>query len=229
VEDVVKRLGVRDITFYDDQFMQSSTRVQKICDTLLRKKLDVTWATYGMPDKADEELLRKMKEAGCFRLVYTLGSGVEKNLRTLRLGFTLDQARRAIRLTRRAGIETFGTFMFGIPGETFEEGLRTIDFACSLGLDYATFLYLAPFPGTEIYSIAVKNGQLSGDLSRFTFWHPSYVPHSMTKDELARLQAVALKKFYLRPGYITRRLIRMRSCQDLKRNLRGFLAFSSAG
>jgi hypothetical protein len=49
----------------------------------------------------------------------------------------------------------------------------------------------------------------------------------MTEDELRKLQTIALKKFYLRFNYVSRRFISIKCLEDFKRNLRGFLAFSS--
>ena len=121
------------------------------------------------------------------------------------------------------GLITF-RFMFGIPEETFEEGLETIKFACSLPLDYAAFLYLCPFPGSELHSNIEKYGVLTGIWATTNI---SFIPYSMTLEQMQKLGAIAYKKFYMRPSYLLRRALKIRGFTDLNRDLRGFFAYSS--
>jgi hypothetical protein len=67
-----------------------------------------------------------------------------------------------------------------------------------------------------------QKGRLTGN------WAPnliSFVPDSMTEQELAKLSAEAMRRFYMRPKYLLKRGLKMRSWSDLERNLRGFFSF----
>lgn len=223
MELLIREYGVRHVTFYDEGLTVSKERTLEICEGMIERGIMIPWCANARVDEIDEQQLSKMKQAGCWKLLYGIESGVQKNLDAVRKGVTLEQCRRAVELTKRAGIETFGTFLFGIPGETYEEALKTIEFACELPFDYAAFLNLVPYKGTEIYANLDKYGRLTGRWSTNLI---CFVPHTMTEAEMANLNALANRTFYRRPRYLLRRLLSIRSFQDLKRNLTGLFSYA---
>jgi len=230
VEWLVKNQGVKDIAFWDDTFTLSEERALQFCDELINRGLDVDWAVNARVDRVSEKLLRRMKEAGCWRILYGIESGVQKNLDILKKGTRVDQIRYAVNLTSRLGMEAYGTFMFGIPGETFEEGLETIDFACSIDLDYAVFVNLTPLPGSEVYERLLDGGIKPAKFTkdRFNFKNVSFVPEGMTEDQIRFLIQEGHRRFYLRPGLVWKKIRRMRSFLDLKKYMNGFLLLATA-
>jgi radical SAM superfamily enzyme YgiQ (UPF0313 family) len=171
-------------------------------------------------NQVDPELLHEFREAGCWAILFGVESGVQRNLATLRKGITLQQARNAVRWAKEAGLHVQTTFMFGIPGETWLEALRTIDFACELGADVASFHAIVPFPGTWLHDHVGELGTVSTELQDFTYQGAAFVPYGMTRDQLRTLRQRAYKRFYSRPAYLARRLLRLRSVRDVKVALR---------
>lgn len=112
-------------------------------------------------------------------------------------------------------------FLFGIPGETFEEGLQTIDFACEINPDIANFHAITPFPGTELYAAADRYGSVSDELTDFTYQGIAFVPHSMTREEIAQLRSIAFRRFYSRPGVILKKLLQLKGAADIKAAAKG--------
>jgi radical SAM superfamily enzyme YgiQ (UPF0313 family) len=163
----------------------------------------------------DERLLKAFREAGCWAILFGAESGVQRNLNTIRKGIRLDQTREAVRAAQSVGLTVLTPFIFGIPGETFEDGLATIDFACELNPDIANFHSLTPFPGTELYDNIEKYGTVSGNLADYTYQGIAFTPHSMTRDQVAELRQIAFKRFYSRPAYLLRRLRGIRTFHDL--------------
>lgn len=86
---------------------------------------------------------------------------------------------------KEAGLKVMNPFIFGIPGETFEDGLKTIEFACELDPDIANFHAITTFPGTELYDNAAKYGTVSDRLTDYTYQGAAFVPYSMTREEIA--------------------------------------------
>ncbi len=230
IEMLRREHGVRDIAFWDDTFTLSEERALEFCDEMVRRRLGVVWAVNARVDRINERLLSAMKRAGCWRILYGIESGVQKNLDRLRKGTTLEQVRQAVSLTRRAGIEAYGTFMFGIPGETFEEGLETIDFACSIGLDYAVFVNLTPLPGTEVYD-ELTSGRLKPAKfteNRFNFKNVSFVPEGMTEEQIRFLIQEGHRRFYVNPRMVIRKILSIRSLLDVSKYVKGFLLLATA-
>ncbi len=227
VDNVVKeielcvRQGYREIKFLDDTLAADYDRAMDLAREIKARRLDITWFASACVSQVDGPLMRAFKEAGCWAILLGAESGVQKNLNALRKGITLDQTRRAVRAAKEAGLKVSTPFIFGIPGETYEDGLKTIEFALELGPDLANFHALTPFPGTHLHDHYAKYGTLSADLRDYTYQGAAFVPHTMTREEIGALRRTAFKRFYGRPSFILRRLFALRSLNDLRAALKG--------
>lgn len=210
------RQGYREIKFIDDTFAADYDRAMQIALEIKTRRLDFTWFASACVNQVDKPLLRAFKEAGCWAILFGAESGVQKNLNTIRKGTTLEQIRSAVKAAKEVGLRVSTPFMFGIPGETFEEGLRTIQFALDLDPDIANFHALTPFPGTYLYDHLEEYGTMSGELTDFTYQGAAFIPHTMTREEILRLRQIAFRRFYSRPSFILRKLLDLRSFNDLK-------------
>jgi len=219
--ELCHRQGYREVKFLDDTLAADYDRAMELARGIRKLNLDLVWFASACVNQVDSTLLRAFREAGCWAILFGAESGVQKNLNSLRKGITLDQTRKAVREAKKAGLTVHTPFLFGIPGETFEEGLRTIDFACEISPDLASFHALTPFPGTELYENAERYGTLAEDLTDYTYQGAAFVPHTMTREEIGRLRQIAYRRFYSRPGYLVRRLVNVRSTQELKAAARG--------
>lgn len=213
--------GYREIKFIDDTLAADYDRAMQLAHEIKARKLDFTWFASACVNQVDRTLLRAFKEAGCWAILMGAESGVQKNLNTIRKGTTLEQVRAAVKAAKDSGLKVFTPFLFGIPGETFEEGLTTIEFACELDPDVANFHALTPFPGTELHDNIVRYGVMSDDLADFTYQGAAFVPYTMSRDEITRLRQIAFRKFYSRPRFLLRRLFGIRTVNDLKASLNG--------
>lgn len=230
IEILYREHGVTDIAFWDDTFTLSRARAMDFCREMIDRNIRVDWAVNARVDSIDRELLEEMKKAGCWRVLYGIESGVQKNLDTLKKGTTIEQIERAVELTAETGIEAYGTFMFGIPGETYEEGLQTIDFACSIPLDFAVFVNLTPLPGTEVYEnlLAGVITPAKFTKNRFNFKNVSFVPEGMTEEQIKYLIQSGHRKFYMRPKLVWKKIRSIRSFFDLSKYIRGFLLIATS-
>lgn len=226
IEEVISKFGIRNMIFFDETFTYNRKRVMEFCNEMIKRKIDLTWHANARVDTVDRELLTKMKKAGCWKLLYGIESAVQKNLDNVDKGISISQTREAIKITREIGIKTFGNFVLGLPGETYEDGLKTIKFACDLDLDYVKFKVMTPFPSTEIYRNKEKYGTVM-PFSDMNTHKVSFIPYTMTKKELEDLFRLSYKQFYMRPSYIIKKFFEMRTLIELKHNLKAFAAFSS--
>src|SRR5207245_6977671 len=108
------------------------------------------------------ELLGRMKAGGCWNIFYgieTLDDDLKKQIRIQKFG-SHDHVKRVIRQTQEAGIEVRAAFMVGLPGETPEVAMRTLDTALDLEPDYAHWNYTVPYPGTVLWEDMRNHGRL---------------------------------------------------------------------
>ena len=222
-------MGIYEFLIYDDTFTIHKQRVVDICDEILKRKLDIGWDIRARVDSVNEEMLRKLKKAGCERIHYGVEAGTENILKALNKGITLEQAKRAFEMTKKAEISTLAYFMIGAPTETKEDVLQTIEFSKKLSADFVHITILTPFPATAIYREGLETGVLKRD-----FWQefaanptrnfqPAYWEEILSREELLELLTHAYKSFYTRPTYIIKELIRARSFGELSRKVKAGL------
>jgi len=155
--EALTRLGFRRIRIEDDLFTFRKERALAICKEMDRRGLAIRWRAYSRVDTIDAELLGWMKRTGCERLLYGAESGSPEILRKIRKGITPEQTRRAVEMTREAGIGVLASFVLGLPGETPQTLQQTMDFAESLQVPYSLNL-LTPYVGTEVREKAEEWG-----------------------------------------------------------------------
>lgn len=213
--------GYREIKFLDDTLAADRGRALELARRIRAERLDVVWFASACVHQVDRELLDAFRAAGCWAVLFGAESGVQKNLDALRKGITLEQTRRAVRAAKAAGLAVHTPFIFGIPGETYAEGLETIRFACELDPDIASFHALTPFPGSELWERRHELGTVTEDLASYTYQGAAFVPHTMTRDEIQQLRQLAYRTFYSRPGYLVRRTLAIRSLHEVAAAWRG--------
>jgi radical SAM superfamily enzyme YgiQ (UPF0313 family) len=207
--------GYREIKFLDDTLAADYDRAMQFAAEIKARKLNFTWFVSACVNQVDKPLLKAFKDAGCWAILFGAESGVQKNLNAIRKGTTLEQIKKAVKEAQEVGLKVHTPFLFGIPGETYEEGLETIRFAVELDPDTVSFHAITPFPGTELYDNLDKYGEISEDLTDFTYQGAAFVPRTMTKDQILDLRQKAFRTFYSRPSFIIRRLLSVRNRDDV--------------
>jgi len=231
MELLVEKYKVRDLGFWDDNFTVDKKRVIKICEMVKERDWDITSSCEARVDCVDADVLKALKSAGCEFIAYGVESGSQPVLNSMRKGFVKDKVRETFKLTQKIGIGIRAYFLIGLPGETKEDILKTLQFAKELNPTIATFTLYTPLPGTDDYTKSVESGELKKPL----YWHdevlpdfnflekPICVPNGMTAEELLKLHKKAYWEYYLRPGYILQRLLSIRNLEDLGKMAKGFV------
>ena len=228
---LVREMGATEIGITDDVWNLRLERAKEICRLLIAEGLNhVPWVTvHGMrADNTDAELFRLMKQAGCKRVGFGVESGNQAVLDAIKKRQTLDDVRRAFREAKAAGLQTMGFFIFGLPTDTEETMEDTIRFALELDPDLANFMIAAPYPGTELWEIARRDGRLFS-----TDWRDYAIHDERARYELPTLPPElverkwheAYRRFYLRPGRIWRKAASLDTWRRLPDYLRNFGRF----
>lgn len=224
---LVNKFGIREIAFWDDTFTVNKKRVFEICKRIIESKLKFIWSAQARADCVTPDMLNIMAEAGCWKVFFGVESLVQKNLNTINKGETVEQIFDAVGWTKKAGIEVEASFIFGIPGETFQDGLETIRLAKKLDPDYAKFFYLSPY-GKLLQEVKKYGALLTEDEGYFRGGTViTFIPFSMTKEELQKLYHLAYREFYFRPKMVFRRLKKIGNPIEFKKTMQGFLALRS--
>jgi anaerobic magnesium-protoporphyrin IX monomethyl ester cyclase len=202
IEYLHKTYGAHQFTFYDDAFTVDQARAADICKEIMRRKLKIEWDCETRVDMVTEDLLRIMKEAGCFAVWFGVESGAQPVLDAMRKGITPAQTIKAFRMTKEAGMMTVAGVVLGFPGETKETIWETVKFIDRLKPGDVGYYIATPYPGTPLYEQVVREGRLkTHDFNRFDTATPVFDLGTMSGEELRELRERAFQRFYLRPGY----------------------------
>jgi anaerobic magnesium-protoporphyrin IX monomethyl ester cyclase len=210
---LVNEFDAREINLEADTLTLNKHFVTSLCNELIRSGLSrkISWTCESRIDTVNEDILRNMKEAGCWQISYGVETGSQRLLDLIHKDITLDHIERTFAITKRLGISIRAFYMLGIPTETREESLKTISFAKKLDARWSQFTVCTPFPGTELYDLALREGGLQSqswaDYKTHGGWTEgslAYVPKGRSVNEMKGLQKRAYRAVYLRPRVFMR-------------------------
>jgi anaerobic magnesium-protoporphyrin IX monomethyl ester cyclase len=222
---ILKSKGARQIHFHDLTFTINRDWTIKLCKLMIENNLDLIWTCQTRVDKVDLELLKLMKRAGCRSILYGIESLNQDALDNLKKGVTTEDVERALRDTKKAGIETRCSMMLGLPGETKESVEKTIAMLFKWNPAFVQFHTTIAFPGTELYENIDKYGKIenSQTIRKFDVSGNPFIPLGYkNEEEILEVQKNAYRRFYLRPRYVMKRILNLRSWG---RNAKGMKLF----
>lgn len=217
------------VLIVDDNFILDKKRAHCIMDGLIDMGTTIDLLIMGARvDSAEPELYKKMKKANVKMVSYGIESGNQDVLDYYKKGFNLEQAKKAVYLSREMGFKTLATFILGAPIETKEHFDRTIKFSCSLPLDFVIYGVLHYEMGSDLWKNAVKEKKISKE----EFLVPADKNRDLGNFSEKYLDEYCLKgyqKFYLRPRYVVDQIIQGLLQQDIRSLITGmrFLTISN--
>jgi len=219
MQHLVEKYGIKDVSFTDAAFTMNMNRAEEICDLISKRSFDITWSCDCRPDAVNRSLLAKMASAGCSLIQYGIESGSPEVLTRIKKGFTVEHARKAIKMTREEGIRPFAYFIIGHPWDTPDTIHETIEFAKELNADFTEFFMAYPFPGTEFWEIARDHDLFVKEPSPEDLYlspKPAVMKtFHVSAEDLERYRREAYLEFYFRPKYIANRLLGCRSPREV--------------
>lgn len=225
IKHCINKYGIHDFRFYDDTFVIPKKRLMHFCKELLRQKIDISWNCYSRVDTIDFEMLKMMKKAGCYHIKYGVEFGTAEWLKRTKKNATLEQAKKAIDLTKKAGIAAKASFMIGMPGETVGEIKKTIKFAKELNPTYSTFSIFTPLPGSHLFDVAQKEKKLlTTDFDNYYNCSKPILKDQLDLKLLNNLLKKAYFEVYFNPRFVMHRishLLKNPSIYEVKTLFRG--------
>ncbi len=203
-------LGFKEIRVVDDMFTTNMERAKTICEMILKEGLQFPWnlAAGFRVDCIDEEFLVLAKKAGLYQVCIGFESGDQACLDSIDKGITLEQSIRAMEMVRKAGLESIGFFMLGLPVETEESMKKTLDFAVKLMPDFAKATITMPLPDARLFRDYEEKGLIKTrdwTLYRYQGAGDVYDHPTLSYEMLQKYYNLFFRRFYLNPRYLLRR------------------------
>ncbi len=200
---------ILDFFFKSDTFTMKKEWVIELCDLIINSELKgkINWVANSRVNTIDEEMIAKMKAAGCSVIALGLESGSDESLKKMKKGTTVDQNRNAVKLIKKAGLKTFGFYIIGFPWENKEHLEQTKKLMFELDTDFIELSIATPFKGSELYSMLYEkldNGE--NVLGKDSFKYLTIGTDYLSREELEKFRKNTILKYHLRPKYIIKKL-----------------------
>ena len=181
IDKLVDEFGIKEIVFVDDSLLVPRDRVIAIFKGIAERRkagVDIVWKSNNLDLRhiprpgnvkhpgGDDDLLYWMKESGCYQISISLESGSPDTFKRMRRPTNLKHAVERLGEIRKYGFdEVCSNFIIGMPGDTWDDILKTFEFADDMInrkklLDYALFSVATPLPNTEMMDTANEMGVL---------------------------------------------------------------------
>jgi len=158
IKYLVDNFGAKAIYFREDNFTLRVSRVKEFCKLIIEEKIDINWACETRVDTLDEELIKLMHQAGCRAFFIGAESSSQRLLDMMNKRINVEQMKMVCRVCREVGINTYASFITGIPTETFEETRNTLKFINTELKPYAFHMSVfIGLPDSTLYRYVVDN------------------------------------------------------------------------
>ncbi len=199
IEDIVNNHGIKRILFRDGTFTLNKARAEKICGLIIQRKLNIEWWCETRVDCLDENLMKKMKQAGCQGMNIGVETGDTAVMETqAKIGLTLDKLNNFRDTAKRLGLRIHFLLMIGLPGEIRKSLYETYKLVSNLNPESMGACLITPYPGTPLYMQAKEKGWIeTEDWTKFGGHSPvMHTDNLSSKDILNGYKMLSLG-FYL--------------------------------
>lgn len=219
VREMAKNYGVTHITIWDDLFTAHLPRIKELAEMLKSDDItkDITFSAQVRTHQMNDMLCKLFNDMNVTTAFFGFESGSDKTLGYLKNNtITVEQNRQAIVKAKEYGIRTYGSLIFGSPGETIEDMKQTIEFirfAKKAGADALWAFIMTPFPETPMWEIAKQRGKVSDEnmdwdlLSHQNVENPLMLDTAVDKEEFKKIFLQAREELnFFRVKYIKENL-----------------------
>lgn len=160
------------VSFNDENFLQMNReRLGEFC-----REFPVVNLPFDISARADnlldEEVVKMLRDAGCI----SVGMGVEHGNELFRKTILNKHIpnhvfERAFSNCNRAGVRAVASLMIGLPFETEENIMETVNFCRKIKPTDVVVSIFAPYYGTRLRRICVENGLMEDRYHEDISWH----------------------------------------------------------
>jgi len=204
IDHLVRRHGIKGITFRDPNLTFDQARAEEFAELLLQRGLAVRWGMEARTDRLTPSLVSLLYRAGLRSVEVGVESSNEATLRSnLRKAIPKSQQESIIDHCHRLGVRVIANYTLGLPNDTVDGILDTIRYAKRLNTFAIQFTVTTPYPGTQFYE-NVRHLLEDRDWEHYNGWTSVFRHPSVSAAELHRLREFAYVSYHLRPRYVWR-------------------------
>jgi radical SAM superfamily enzyme YgiQ (UPF0313 family) len=238
VENIISELkylkdiyNCKEIQIMDDVFNFNLPRAKNILKAIISSNFDfkINLMNGIRADYVDEEFVQLLHKAGVYRVGIGIESGSTQVIKFLKKKLDLSKLPQVIKLFHKYRITTVGYFIFGLPIETPNSMIYSIDFADKLNIDLIYFFKMNVFPGTKLYDYLNQQCQIVSHIfsPKTMNYHTNALDYStknFTQKDIDKVWKYYFIRFYLNPKRLIH-FLKIISYNELLYTFRRFFNF----
>lgn len=192
IKSVREKHDLKTVSFTDDVFIMSKQWLDEFLP-MYKKEINIPFMCNVRVNLVTEEVIKQIKDHGCYGVAMGVESG-NPHLRNvvLKKDITNEQIINAAKIIKKNGLKLKAFNMLGLPGETFENALETVELNIKIKPDFAPCSLLEPYPEYEITKYAIEKGYLRKDFGINDVAESIYLPSAISikdSDKIVNLQS----------------------------------------
>ena len=177
-----------------------------MCNEIIDRKLKFEWTCETRVDRLDEPLLDIMYAAGLRGIEFGVEAFDLSLLSSMnRKPPTHELQEKIVNYCENLGVKMMAFYVLGIPGQTKEDILKTINYSKHLNTSLAQFTIATPYPGTKFIDEIKDSINDKGTFENYSSYLPLINSEHYTPDELLKFKEKAFKEYYVRWKWILKR------------------------
>lgn len=201
---LINKNGMTHFIFADGTFAVDKKNtinlLQRMVDEGIAEK--VKWECLSRVDVLDDELVSLMKTAGCSSIALGVESGSEEILKRAHKKTNIDQIYKTVKIVKKNDIFCKCFIIFGHIGETVKDIRTTINMIVKLNPDEVRIGVMTPWPGTEVYNLALERKEglelVSNNFKTFDkYFGQSMINKNISMDKLDSLRNETFIRLYI--------------------------------
>ncbi len=162
LEFAVATFKINSFRIVEPVFNLREKRVIDFCNGLMERGISLPWDC-GSGLRADfitDEVVAAMKAAGCTHIKIGVESLVPEVFEHINKGESVEDIKKAIDIIKKAGMPVWGSFIIGLPHDTYDRTMLNFSLSKKLRIDFTQWSLLFPYPGTAAYEWMEEHGAI---------------------------------------------------------------------
>ena len=200
IDWLTQHYDISYIALREELFATDNERVRDFCKRI--EKYDIDWSIQLRIDNVNQELVNLLKNTRCRYVFVGVESAVNKILKSMHKGITVEQIENALEMLHLAGLNSRSGVIMGDTMETAATAEETIAWFLKNHERYRMFLdMIIAFPGSIIYNRACKDGIIPDKVQFLKDGCPIVNLSLMTEQDFLRMMNIVEKYNYRKYNY----------------------------
>lgn len=168
IKYIVSKYNIRNFDFIHDLFTANKDKLLEFCNLIVLEKIKINWCCSARIDTLDEEIIKKMHEAGCRYIFLGIETGSLKMQKKINKNLKLNLLSYKIGLLKKYNFNITASFIYGFPEEELDDinqTLNKINELKKMGVENTQLHLFSVLPGTEFFENMKNQLQISSNFS----------------------------------------------------------------